>query len=289
MDSTTIPDPGIYSQVPEENYFAWKGVSQSLLKELGKSFLHFSHALKSSGKKPSSGMRKGTGLHRAIWDLEGFKDKAARLPKGFTLAKNADKEEFARLSETLGEDWIFRAQEYDAIVGMAEEALKHKDVQTIVENVHPEHQELTFVDVDERLGLDWKLKGRADAVIPDLGWVLDIKTTTDASPGGFAKSIANYGYFLQAAHYVEGLRSMGAKSFKWIAIENEAPYAVGLYELTPEHFKIGQEYRDFLIRKLAHGIEKRLLGEHYTRGFNSLAIPKWALNDLEYELEQGVQ
>jgi hypothetical protein len=64
----------------------------------------------------------------------------------------------------------------------------------------------------------FEIEGTPCKVRPDLynskdsGIVLDLKTTIDASPKGFAKSVRQYGYLFQAAWYMTALASYGRKT-----------------------------------------------------------------------------
>lgn len=117
--------------------------------------------------------------------------------------------------------------------------------------------------------------------------VVDLKTTDDASPEGFGKSIANWRYDVQHPYYLDGLRQAlqqsgdqapaeGAaelsaywvdqatgllcrcrpdfwrgepKHFVFIAVEKRPPYAVGVYVLDEESVEIGRaQYRADLER-----------------------------------------
>lgn len=106
----------------------------------------------------------------------------------------------------------------------------------------------------------------------------DLKTTEDASPEGFAKSMANYRYDVQAPYYLDGVKkaleqgkctppAKGAselsvywvdeatgvlcrcrpdwwrgypKNFVFIAVEKKPPYAVGVYVLDSASTDIGR-------------------------------------------------
>lgn len=106
----------------------------------------------------------------------------------------------------------------------------------------------------------------------------DLKTTEDASPEGFAKSMANYRYDVQAPYYLDGVKKAleqgkcippveGAsemsvywideatgvlcrcrpdwwrgypKNFVFIAVEKKPPYAVGVYVLDSASTEIGR-------------------------------------------------
>lgn len=99
------------------------------------------------------------------------------------------------------------------------------------------------------------------------GIVVDLKTTTDASPEGFARSIAGWRYHVQAPFYLDGIAcaqdqvrgSLPAyaqarpKAFVFLAVEKGArvvdgvALGVGVYVLDEESMAIGrQEYAEDL-------------------------------------------
>lgn len=113
--------------------------------------------------------------------------------------------------------------------------------------------ELSCYWVDEKTGVLCRCR-------PDF-WrhddiVVDLKTTNDASPEGFAKSIHNWRYHVQDPFYQDGIRASieqsgsdrkQPKAFLFVAVEKTAPYAVGVYRLDSDSADIGRrEYRDDL-------------------------------------------
>ena len=91
---------------------------------------------------------------------------------------------------------------------------------------------------------DLKMKCRADA-IRENGVVIDLKTTTDASPRGFLRSVMNFRYHVQAAYYLDGISQFQpATSFVLIAVEKTPPYLVGVYMMPEQLIEHGrQEYK----------------------------------------------
>ncbi len=80
------------------------------------------------------------------------------------------------------------------------------------------------------------VKARADALLiggPLAGAIVDHKTTRDASPGGFLKSVQAFRYDQQAALYMEVFRRAGVavNRFLFAAVELEPPCATAVYEL----------------------------------------------------------
>jgi hypothetical protein len=83
-------------------------------------------------------------------------------------------------------------------------------------------------------------RGRVDYLRHDA--VIDLKSSADASAAGFAKSVANYGYDMQAAAYVDGVESLTGERlpFYFVVVEKEPPHLVALYELDDESMAVGR-------------------------------------------------
>lgn len=90
------------------------------------------------------------------------------------------------------------------------------------------------------------------------GIIVDLKTTDDASPQAFGKSVANWRYHVQAEMYLDGMNAAWAagnfpdgyakpKAFIFLVVEKKPPYAVASYVLDAESAAQGQrEYRENL-------------------------------------------
>ncbi|OUT10426.1 hypothetical protein B9N62_10180 [Campylobacter concisus] len=87
------------------------------------------------------------------------------------------------------------------------------------------------------------VKCRPDFYNEKMGAVIDLKTTSDASATGFARSVASFNYHVQAAFYSDILRSLGKEVnyFLFIAVETKAPYFVGFYELDAAAIEQGRK------------------------------------------------
>ena len=124
-----------------------------------------------------------------------------------------------------------------------------------------------------------KGKCRPDWISNDGNIVVDIKTTTDASPKGFQKSIANWGYHLQLGWYIRGLQKLGlpAKEFIFIAIEKTPPFSVGVYRANKEMIT----YANDEINNLVYEIDESLKSDDfpdYTPEILDLGLPNWMIN-----------
>jgi exodeoxyribonuclease VIII len=103
--------------------------------------------------------------------------------------------------------------------------------------------------------------------------IVDLKTTTDASPKGFARSVAQWRYAIQQNHYLAGTF---AERFVFIAVEKTYPYAVGVYELDEAAALYGETERRNNLQTIA---DCRAISEWpgYGNTIQPLSLPSWAL------------
>lgn len=108
--------------------------------------------------------------------------------------------------------------------GMAEAVLAEPESRRLFEREG--HSEVSIFD--EFLGV--KRRGRFDYMPTDGGFVVDLKTTVDASGAGFRRSVEGFGYHVQYGHYIDILeRITGEKrDMIFVAVEKEPPYDVNV-------------------------------------------------------------
>lgn len=84
--------------------------------------------------------------------------------------------------------------------------------------------------------------------------IIEYKTTTDASPKGFAEEIARYGYDQQAAWYLTGLEAAESRlplTATFIAQETYPPYLCAVYQLDPQTLTLAQRVNDEAKHRIA--------------------------------------
>jgi exodeoxyribonuclease VIII len=115
------------------------------------------------------------------------------------------------------------------------------------------------------------------------GIMVDLKTTLDASPRAFERSIQQYGYHLQAAMYSAGYQAITGeplRDFLFLSVEKAPPYAVGLYRLEDQALEVGRRQYRAALRRWAECLER----DHwpgYSDRIESISLPAWALIDDE--------
>lgn len=115
--------------------------------------------------------------------------------------------------------------------------------------------ELAGIEWTNELTMIWHegdapCRARMDSLSADTRIILDYKTTENANPDAFSRSLFSYGYDLQAAFYLRGLEALGHEGaqFVFLAQETEPPFACSLIGLDPACLAIAQE-------RVRYGIE----------------------------------
>ena len=131
-----------------------------------------------------------------------------------------------------------------------------------------------------------KGKCRPDWISDDGEIVVDVKTTTDASPRGFQKSISNWGYHLQLGWYLRGLRKLGlpAEQFIFIAIEKTPPFCVGVYRADQDMINFAMKELDQLMPEIQTAMVSNEFPD-YTPEITSIGLPPWMIDKKEQQPE----
>lgn len=122
--------------------------------------------------------------------------------------------------------------------------------------------------------------------------IVDLKTTDDASLEGFSKSIANWGYDVQAPFYKDGCAAVGrpAKAFVFLAVEKTAcvvegrSKGVAVYILDEASEAVGRaKYRADLATYA--GCKRTNVWPCYGEKIQTISLPQWSLRKSEHLLE----
>ena len=285
-----IPD------VTNEQYHASAGISKSHLDKIAVSPAHYFAAYLDPEREPrvaTPAMVQGTAMHTAILEPHLFETDyivaPSDLPKKPTAAqRNAKKPS----EETIAANWAWAAFE-ESCVGktvltaeqwhvsmMAQRSvLKHPRAREILKGVKAEQ---TYYAIDPETGALGKC--RPDGIHVD-GWLIDVKSTKDASPEAFYRSILDYRYHVQAPFYHQvleaALDAAVDRHFEFIAVEKEPPYAVECYVLPAEVWRAGSRIAAANLQAI---VDAKMIGDWhgYTEGLEATepVFPFWALKKL---------
>ena len=253
----------IIDHLSNADYHADPAVSASHLHQVARSGQHYWARYVDPNRqpvKPTAAMTTGSLVHCAVLEPDQLLKRYGIAPDRRTKAgKEAAAEMQANGIEPVGESDLQQAQRMASAVRrhpMAAKLLSAGKAETSIWWDDPE------------TGL--RCKCRPDWI--NDGICIDLKTTTDASPRGFAKSVAGFRYHVQDAHYMaSGLFDQ----FIFIAVEREAPFAVGVYELDADAFAEGQRLRGRDLQRIAN-CRAMAAWPGYGDELQTLSLPGWA-------------
>lgn len=130
---------------------------------------------------------------------------------------------------------IVSQEQMDAINGMVESIMAHKEASAMLRKGIPERSIYQDVRVEDPVtGQVTVIPGKARTDwLHENGDLIDLKTTRDCAFGAFRRQLYELGYHTSAAyhrHLVElELGRRDSRYFWWIALEKEPPYEVAVY------------------------------------------------------------
>jgi len=278
-----MPNATIYRDMPEAEYRAIPAVNASSLKAGLISMAHMRMAM--AGDSSSSAAKElGSLAHLAILEPKRF-DAVTVAPDFGDQRTKAGKE--AKSSWLAGLDAgarIAQADDYAAARHMAEACYGHEDLALALR--HPDGQnEVVITWTDRRTGL--ACKARLDRLI--LGrLILDVKTARSATPFGFARAVAAYGYHLQAAWYsraVEELTLEETPPFVFAVVESSAPYSAAGYVVDPADIDAADAQNDRILAQWASCVQSGAYTSIQPDGrLATLRLPSWLTDGSNVDL-----
>lgn len=266
---------GLHLDVPGSVYYERvDGIANvSVLKEVSRSLLHarawFDAKLE---EEESPALAFGKAFHAAILEPEVFAATYVVVPSFGDCRKKENKAmRDAWRAENAGKLELDQ-DDMRRILGMQKAVHAHPIAGPLVLGAATE---ATLRWRDEATGIE--CKARVDALAKSPRVAVDIKTTEDASPRGFERSVASYGYHRQAAFYEEGFRAIGERveDFVFVAVEKRAPYAVGVYVLDDDAKTRGRRrFREEL--ELLESAYESGRWPGYEEDIGTISLPPWA-------------
>lgn len=262
------------TNMPDAAYHGFPyGVSKSGLDLIEKSPAHYYHAAR---KEPSRAMEIGTAVHTAILEPERFAREYV------LLAHVSDRRasEYREAIKVHGSERVLVSHEADKVAAMQEAVLSQ-----IGDRISDGHKELSAFCADPETGVI--VRCRYDVLH---GGAIDLKKTQDAREREFARSVANYRYYVQDALYsdvYEWITGERLESFEFAAVEENPPHTACVYPLDDEWREYGRVcYR----RNLETFAQCEHSGEwpHYQPESRILSAPGWMAAEIEEEIVGGV-
>ena len=266
--------PGIYLDIPNEQYHREiDALSSSGLRLLDRSPAHYREAMENP-PEPTPAMALGSAFHSLMLEPDTFDDNFAVAPD-INRRTKAGKEAYAAFEAENKGKAVILPDDFDQIRAMKIAALKSETVRGIFSSMHTER---TIIWNDPLYG--FACKCRPDIENPAIEFLWDLKTCVDASPDGFSRDAARFGYHLQADWYLTGANVAHGRTvyrnFGFICVEKSPPYAVQVYVADAEFMNAGKEKNSILRNKY----ELCLRGNKwpgYPDRVVPLSLPRWAV------------
>jgi exodeoxyribonuclease VIII len=261
----------------DNEYHSNKALGSTDLKNLLRGPAFYKQGRESS--EQTSAMMIGSALHSFILEPAKFDENYYFLPSfGRTKAEQAAKEQLVNSFSNICKEPIPESQLTEA------EAIKIRNAVM----AHPQSWLLKNAVIEQPIfwnaeGIE--LKCKPDALVEldgGQGFIcIDLKTTQDASEWGFNSSVSKFGYHIQAAHYINGIKSLfpdALVAFWFLCVEKKVPYGVGLYQLDSTYIDIGNEEIKRAVSIYNHCNEINSFDKVYDTDIKTLHPPKWLIN-----------
>lgn len=258
--------PGIYDGISNKEYHADPALGSTSLKTLAlKTPALFDY--ERTHPKFSDAFTLGTAAHSLILendtsgivvvDADNWLTKAAKEAKAEALA--AGKQPLL-------------TKEMAQVEAMRDSVMRHDDARH------------AFIGHRAEVSVFWEEGGQMFKCRPDAwknGVVVDLKTTVDANPDEFRRTAYKYGYFMSAAHYIDGIKAVTGETvrFAFVNVEKTPPYLVSFTELTDADLDRGRFQLDRA---------KRLYSECSNNnnwpgypGLRTVSLPRYAQIELD--------
>ena len=262
----------VIKDLPNEEYHKRKEVGKSDLDKINKSMAHYF----APRKDPTEKMEFGSAFHSMILEPNKFHDLYAKGPVEDKRSRKIWEEARA---ENPGKT-LLKVKEWDALHKMKEETEKHPRFSAYFEKGEPEVS--VFWDMQ-----DVGCKCRPDWLINDGEYIIDLKTSADASEEGFPRAINNFRYHVQDAWYTVGVkRALGVSrpEFVFIVVENDEPYSIGIYVLNQASKDEGWQVADRNLRRYVDYYnkpeEERFSG--YSPDAVEVSLPRYGFKETIY-------
>lgn len=230
-------------KISNEEYHSRPEVSNSSLGYAKQSMAHYKAFIDGEMKISSESLEFGSMFHMAILEPELFGNHYAVGPN---VARNTKEwKEFAAKTSRK----VIKPDEYNQVMRMQESFYNNRTASAIAEN---SLKEMSGFFTDPLTDVECRFRPDIIRLTQGSTVLADVKTTTCASPGDFYWSCVKYGYFRQAAFYMDGYEVVtGERPDAWaiIAIEKDPPYCCEVYVVSPDDIAAGRrEYSDLLFR-----------------------------------------
>ena len=260
-------------RISREEYDSVQAVNWSTLKYAVQSGLCYQHHL-TNRPDETDAMRLGRATHTAVFEPD-------RLLHEYVIWANGRRAgtEWEAFKAMHADRTILKPDEYDTAIAIRDAVHAHKVAKKLLAAKGQAECTLRWVDTETGLSckarLDW-LTARTLA---------DLKTARNIDARAFGRTAGDMLYHCQFAFARMGLEANGRKvAVKIIAVENEAPHDVAVYELDDDMIWAGEETVRTALARVAECRKSKRWPGRYPEAL-PLQLPKWHYPEDENEFD----
>jgi len=231
--------------------------------------------------KASEAMNVGSLVHCMVLEPDEVWNRYILRPNGIDGRTREGKLALEELRNSGRQ--VVTQEDYETALGCSHELTGHDQLSKL----------LDYDDqiIEERINFVCnrvEMRCKPDLVLPWLKVVVDIKTSSNASPGEFSKSVAAFGYARQAALYLEAVHSQYGELFRFLfaVVCTKPPFEVACYELTIEALRQGTDEAAALLEEYEVRCETNNWLPVWSSGIVPLDLPKWYRHEA-FQIESG--
>jgi hypothetical protein len=268
---------GVLLGLDNEAYHKGPGLSHSGLKRLRKSPFHYRELERERDVPPAAPtpqMFNGTLTHCALLEPSQFDVR-------YVVGPDVDKrsKEWREFTKQVPTCEVITSLQRDAAFRQADALRRLPDVAALLSSGEPE---VSAYWIDEATHVlckcrpDWVSSGWGDSGRAVM--LLDVKTASDASPEGFSKAVANFGYHTQADWYCTGYAlatGLEVLGMLFAVVESEYPHACAAYMVDDDALlRARMDNRKALELYARCAANDEWPG--YPTGIQVITLPRWA-------------
>ena len=272
------PGEGVtFDFLANEAYHAGPGLSCTGAKRLLKSPFHYHELAKphdAPPKAPTPAMLNGTLVHCALLEPDEFDMRYAV----------SDAEKRSKAWRDICEAWknaggleVITTLQRDAAMRQAH-ALRTVPAVAELLGAGIAEQSVYWRETAPGLLLKCRPDGRSPVQRGEGVVLLDVKTAADASPDGFAKACASFGYHIQDPWYCEGVAiatGLEVHGMVFGVVESEFPHAAAAYMLSDDARALGREQIAKARATYLHCMHEGVW-PGYPQDIAVIDLPRWA-------------
>ena len=267
------------------DYYEIDALSNSSLSVLKRSPQEFHERFVTGEQKgeETDAMRLGSAVHMLALEPEKFDSQYVVL-EGPINAKTGnpygrDTKAFTEWLEAASVDEtrkVLIREDFESSLNIAQAFHSHEIIEGLMSVEGKEFEKTLLLTYQYDDGSSERVKCKPDCIIPAESIIIDLKTSSDPRPEEFQWSALRYGYYRQAAIYLDACEVYYGKEFRFLfgVVNSKAPNECGVFELTPSDIQRGRDEYHELIEEYSRRLASNNWRSDWQVGIHSLSLPR---------------